>query len=96
MLTVDNVVKTQNSCELEGKKISKGSGGSAHETENKAGSSVGARESTSKMMVVAEEEARITSTRIVRTEQGPADEGQTRASMEAHERVFLVGLTEPF
>ena len=54
MLTVDNVVKTQNGCELEGKKISKGSVGYVYEIDNKAAISIGAAESTSKTMVVAD------------------------------------------
>ena len=54
VLTVDNVVKTQNGCELEGKKISKGSGRYFYEIDNKAAISIGAAESTSKTMVVAD------------------------------------------
>ena len=44
-LTVDCVIRTQNSCELEGKKIFKGSGGSVYETANKDAGSVDAVES---------------------------------------------------
>ena len=54
MLSVDNVGKTQNGCELEEKKISEGLGGSVHETESKAASSIEAVESTSKTVVVTE------------------------------------------
>ena len=53
-LSVDNVGKTQNGCELEEKKIREGLGGSVHETESKAASSIEAVESTSKTVVVTE------------------------------------------
>ena len=54
MLSVDDVCKSRDCCELERKKISKESDGSVYGTENEADGSTGAVRSTSKTMAAAD------------------------------------------